>query len=56
MVRQAKQTASRWIDENKDQIITLSDKIWEYAELGLLEYRSAKLLASELKKQGFHLE
>ena len=31
----------------------MSDKIWEYAELGLWETRSSKLIADELEKHGF---
>ncbi len=39
-----KERAWNWIDENSKQIISLSDRIWDYAELGLVEERSARLL------------
>jgi metal-dependent amidase/aminoacylase/carboxypeptidase family protein len=37
-----------WIDENKNAIIKISDRIWELAELGLIEFESSKMLADEL--------
>jgi aminobenzoyl-glutamate utilization protein B len=51
-----KQKAWGWIDENSEHIIGLSDSVWEYAELGLTEEKSAKLLSGELEKAGFKLE
>ena len=51
-----KEKAWKWIDENKDKIIEISDKIWSYAELGLMEYKSSKLIADELEKHGFNVE
>ncbi len=45
-----------WIDENAEHIIGLSDRVWEYAELGLCEEKSAKLLAGELERHGFKVE
>jgi aminobenzoyl-glutamate utilization protein B len=53
---EAKKKALEWIDENSQWIIEVSDEIWEYAELGLLEYKSARLLIDELKKHGFTVE
>ena len=32
-----------YIDEKKDVITDVSDKIWEYAELSLMEFKSGKL-------------
>lgn len=49
-------TALRWIDENERRIIEVSDKIWEYAEIGLREFKSSKLLADELERSGFKVE
>jgi len=37
-----KEYALKWIDENRDHIIEISDTIWRYAELGLIEYKSSK--------------
>lgn len=51
-----KESAWRWIDENRNRIIEISDKIWGYAELGLMEYKSSKLLADELERHGFKVE
>ena len=34
----------------------ISDSIWSYAELGLQEYKSAKLLADTLEEAGFTVE
>jgi len=52
----AKKIAIEWIDENKERLIELSDAIWEYAELGFIEFKSAKLLADELESHGFEVE
>jgi aminobenzoyl-glutamate utilization protein B len=51
-----KQVALGWIDENKEMITNLSDRIWEFAELPMEEYRSSRLLASALEKHGFRVE
>ena len=47
-----KRAARDWIDENRDRLIEISDIIWDYAELGFVEFKSAKLLADELEKNG----
>jgi aminobenzoyl-glutamate utilization protein B len=52
----SKETALSWIDENEKKIIGLSDKAWEYAEVGLLEYETAKLFADAIEKKGFSVE
>lgn len=46
----------RWIGENKSRLFDLSSRIWDYAELGLQEFKSSKLLADELAKNGFKVE
>ncbi len=51
-----KEYALNWIESNRDRIILLSDTVWEYAELGLKEFKSSKLLADELEKHGFKVE
>ena len=48
-----KQAAWDWIDQNRERLIEVSDKIWEYAELGFVEVKSAKLLVDELERQDF---
>ena len=44
------------IDEQKELFLEVSDKIWEYAELSLLEYKSTKLYIEKLKELGFKVE
>ena len=51
-----KDFAFNWIETNKKRIIEISDKIWEFAELGLIEFKSSTLLANELEKNGFKVE
>jgi aminobenzoyl-glutamate utilization protein B len=51
-----KETALSWIDDNEKRIIGISDKAWEYAEVGLLEYKTSKLLADEVERHGFKVE
>jgi len=51
-----KEKAWNWIDTNQKRIIEISDTIWEYAELGLMEHKSSKLLADELERRGFKVE
>jgi aminobenzoyl-glutamate utilization protein B len=51
-----KQTAFKWIDDNSKHLNDMGDKIWEYAELGLWETKSSKLIADELEKHGFKLK
>jgi aminobenzoyl-glutamate utilization protein B len=51
-----KRAAMGWIEANRARLIEISDKIWEYAELGFVEFKSAKLLADELEENGFRVE
>lgn len=46
----------KMIDQQSPLIIQLSDKIWEYAEIALLEYDSSKLLEDILENAGFIVE
>lgn len=43
------------INEKAEEFIALSDKIWEYAELSLCEYKSAALYKELLRKEGFEV-
>lgn len=52
----AKRAAVAAIDQHATALIDLSDKIWEYAEVALLEHRSAKLLADFAEAQGFEVK
>jgi len=51
-----KEYAFDWIENNKQLIIRISDRVWEFAELGLIEFKSSALLADELEKHGFRVE
>ena len=52
----SKNVALDWISNNESRIIEISDKIWEFSELGLVEFKSSKLLADELEKNRFNVE
>ncbi|MCM3728522.1 hypothetical protein M3226_23005 [Neobacillus cucumis] len=45
-----------WVDDHAEELMDWSTKIWNYAELGLQEYQSSKLLANQLEKEGFSIE
>jgi aminobenzoyl-glutamate utilization protein B len=51
-----KKTAFQWVDVNEEKIIEWSDRVWEFAELGLLEYKTSKYLAEKAEKHGFLVE
>ena len=44
------------IEKNKDVLIDLSDHIWEFAELSMLEYKSAEYYCTLLEKLGFTVQ
>jgi aminobenzoyl-glutamate utilization protein B len=48
-----KQIALDWIEDNRDLIVDLSDRIWEFAELPMREFESSKLIAEILLNHGF---
>ncbi|RLI01586.1 amidohydrolase [Candidatus Bathyarchaeota archaeon] len=48
--------ATSWIEDHKERIIKISDEIWRFAELGLIEHKSSALLIEELEKHGFKIE
>ncbi|MEM2127386.1 MAG: amidohydrolase, partial [Candidatus Bathyarchaeia archaeon] len=48
--------ALSWIDENEKRIIEISDRAWEFAEVGLQEYKTSELLSKELERHGFKVE
>ena len=51
-----KETAYQWIDENEKSIIEWSDRVWEFAELGLLEYKTSDYLSKIAEDNGFLVE
>jgi aminobenzoyl-glutamate utilization protein B len=42
-----------WINEKASELSALSKTIWDYAEVGLREEKSAAALADYLEKEGF---
>jgi aminobenzoyl-glutamate utilization protein B len=51
-----KQEAIQHIDSNSGLLIEISDAIWECAEIALLEFRSAEILADAAERAGFTVE
>lgn len=51
-----KQKIFQYIDEKTSDFIDISDRIWEFAELSLEEYRSAETYVDFLRKEGFEVE
>jgi len=49
-------SAAKYIDDTQAALTRLSDQIWEYAEVGLHEDRSAQALADYIEKEGFQVE
>jgi aminobenzoyl-glutamate utilization protein B len=52
----SKETAWKWIDDHKKKLIKISDKIWGYAEYGLCEEKSSKIIADTLREYGFKVQ
>jgi len=44
------------VEARKNQMIEVSDAIWDYAEIALLEYKSSKLLVDIAEQEGFEVE
>lgn len=47
---------SNVIEEKREKLISVSDRIWEYAETGFVEFQSADLLCKTLEEEGFAVE
>lgn len=52
----AQQSAIEWVDANQELLCDVNHQVWEFAEVGLAEYKSAKLIADTLEKAGFEVE
>lgn len=52
----SKQELYQTVEAKKEEILTLSDKIWEYAELSMLEIKSTAAYMALLKQEGFQVE
>jgi len=51
-----KQTALEWVEQNEKLLTDVHQEIWELAEVGLQEFRTAKVLTDILEKNGFEVE
>ena len=51
-----KQPALDAIEKEQNTILHVADEIWDYAELSLQEFRSAKLYCEVLRQEGFRVE
>ena len=51
-----KQPALDAIEKEQNTILHVADEIWDYAELSLQEFRSAKLYCEVLKQEGFRVD
>ena len=51
-----KKSALQTIEDKKELITEVADKIWEYAELSLQEFKSAALYCEVLEREGFQVE
>ena len=44
------------VESRKAKLIEVSDALWDYAEIALDEYKSSKLLADSIEKEGFTVD
>ena len=51
-----KDYALSWIETEKNTLRAMSDQIWQFAEIGLREYKSSTLQAEVLKDAGFSIQ
>lgn len=51
-----KESAIQFIESIKVELTKMSDSIWKFAEIGLQEYKSSKLLADYAENNGFKVE
>ncbi|HHY97564.1 MAG TPA: amidohydrolase [Firmicutes bacterium] len=52
----AKKTAIQYIDENQNLTVDIAKSLWDYAEVGLNEYKSIVKVMDVLKEAGFNVE
>jgi aminobenzoyl-glutamate utilization protein B len=52
-IQNLKKNAIDWINTNEEHLIKIANQVWENAETSLQEYKSSKLIANELEKEGF---
>jgi aminobenzoyl-glutamate utilization protein B len=56
MLSEEKREIAKAVESRQEKFWKVSDAIWTYAELGLEEYKSSKLLADTLETAGFRVE
>jgi aminobenzoyl-glutamate utilization protein B len=56
MSTNAKQMAVDWVDDHSQLLTGVHDQIWEWAEVGLQEFKTGKLLADILEEHSFQVE
>ncbi len=56
MSEKAKQAAIEWVTNNESMIIDVHNQIWELAEVGLQEVKTAAILTEILEKNGFTVD
>ena len=54
--RATQQTALADVDARSGELKTVNKSIWEFAEVGLQEHKSSKLLVDKLRKNGFEVK
>jgi aminobenzoyl-glutamate utilization protein B len=52
----SKVTAWKWIEDHRDELAKVSDEVWGFAEYGLLEEKSSRLIAATLERHGFRVK
>ncbi|MBN1224839.1 MAG: amidohydrolase [Candidatus Aminicenantes bacterium] len=55
-ILQMKKEIVKAIEKKAPLLIDVSDKIWEYAEIAMMEYESSALLEETLEREGFRIE
>lgn len=53
MSKESKRIALEWVEENQKLLLDVHQKIWNWAEVGLQEIKTGKLMADILEKNGF---
>ena len=56
MLPRAKTTAIDWVNAHRKLLVDTHHRLWEWAEVGLQELKSAKLLADTLEQHGFSVQ
>jgi len=55
MDKQSAQEIIKWLDENQAVFTGMSDQIWQTPEIAYQEFKSSRLQADYLEKEGFSI-